>query len=236
MKILNKFRNKLQRKPSLILFSFLILTNLLHSQSLWQDSNPYTTGQQGVRVGSILRVQLKDGIKADYTFESGKDETVTIKSAPDKKIVPEIMGYNYDRSIAAKSNGKEKSNSKILGTMAVQITEINEEGILIVSGVREVSYEKGKSSLKLTGKVSPTDIRGSTIPSDLVADLKLEYKAGPIAKEITDPDVQMKPALAPNGKPILGPDGQPLQKAELSENEKQKIILKNIRKLLGESE
>jgi flagellar L-ring protein FlgH len=220
-----------------IILSFFIIFNTNGmAQSLWLDSNPYTTGQQGMKVGAVLRVQLKEGIKADYTFESGKDETVSIKSAPDKKIVPEIMGYNFDRSIAAKSNGKEKSNSKILGSMAVQVIEISETGILTVSGTREASFEKGKSLLKLSGKVSPTDVRGNTIPSDLVADLKLEYKAGPIAKDLNDPDVQMKPAMAPNGKPVIGPDGQPLQKAELSENEKQKIILKNIRKLLGESE
>ncbi len=217
-------------------FYLIISSNLIYSQSLWLDSNPYTTGQQGLRVGAVLRVILKDGLKAEYTFESGKDETVTIKSAPDKKIIPEIMGYNFDRSIASKSNAKEKSNSKILGSMAVQVVDISEDGILTIAGVREVSYEKGKSSLKLTGKVSPTDIRGSSIPSDLVADLRLEYKAGPIAKELTDPDIKMKPALAPNGKQILGPNGEPLEKAELSENEKQKIILKNIRKLLGESE
>lgn len=216
--------------------TYFLSFGFLFSQSLWIDSNPYSIGQEGMKVGSVIRVVLKEGIKAEYTYEAAKDEGLTIKSAPDKKLVPEIMGYNTDRSIAAKNHGKEKSNSKILGAMAVQVIEITPEGMLIVSGTRETTYEKGKSSLKLTGKVSPSDIRGNSILSDYVADLKLEYKAAPIAKELTDPNVQLKPALAPNGKPIIGPDGEPLQKAELSENEKQKIILKNIRKMLGESE
>lgn len=219
-----------------ILLTCIFNLTYLYSQSLWLDSNPYTTGQEGMKVGSVIRVILKEGIKAEYTYEAGKDETLTIKSAPDKKLVPEIMGYNTDRSIAAKNNGKEKSNSKILGAMAVQVVEITPEGMLVVAGSREATYEKGKSSLKLTGRISPSDIRGNSISSEFIADLKLEYKAAPISKELSDPNVQLKPALAPNGKPIIGPDGEPLQKAELSENEKQKIILKNIRKMLGESE
>ncbi len=189
-----------------------------------------------MKVGSVIRVILKEGMKAEYTYEAAKDETLTIKSAPDKKLVPEIMGYNTDRSIASKNNGKEKSNSKILGAIAVQVIEISPEGMLVVEGIRETIYEKGKSSLKLSGKISPSDIRANSITSDYIANLKLEYKAAPIHKELTDPNVQLKPALAPNGKPIIGQDGEPLQKADLSENEKQKIILKNIRKMLGESE
>lgn len=210
----------------------------LQGQSLWVETNPYSTGQQGLKEGAVLRVLLKEGIKADYQYESGKDDSITIKSAPDKKIVPELMGYNYDRSIAAKKNGKEKSNAKIIGSMAVQVVDIDPDtGILTIEGVRETSFEKGQSSLKLTGQVSPNDIKGgNTIPSDLVANLKLEYKSGPIEKDMNDPDIQLKPALDPKGQAIIGPDGQPLQKAELSENEKQRIILRNIRRLLGESQ
>ncbi|MCB1176330.1 MAG: flagellar basal body L-ring protein FlgH [Leptospiraceae bacterium] len=216
----------------------LFFINVLYSQSLWVETNPYSTGTQGLKQGAVLRILLKDGIKADYRYESGKDDTITIKSAPDKKIVPELMGYNYDRSIAAKVNGKEKSNFKIIGAMAVTVKSIDpNSGVLTVEGIREATFDKGKSSLKLSGKVSQEDIKGgNTIPSDLVADLKLEYSSSPVEKKLNDPNIQMKPALDPKGNQIIGPDGQPVQKAELSENEKQKIILNNIKKLLGESQ
>lgn len=229
-----------------LLFSFTILKLIifisainLYSQgnSLWVDSNPYSTGQSGLQVGAIVRVILKDGIKADYTYESGKEDTMSLKSAPDKKIVPELMGFNADRSITGKKIGKEKSNNKIIGAMSAQVTGQDESGNLIINGFRESTFDTGKSSLKITGKVSPGDIRdGNSVESDRVADLKLEYIASPIEKNLKDPDIQMKPALDPKGKPIIGPDGQPVQKAELSETEKQKIILKNIKRLLGESE
>ena len=218
---------------------FLLLNSGIFSQgnSMWVDSNPYSTGQQGLQVGAIVRVILKDGIKAEYTYEAGKDETITIKSAPDKKSIPEIMGYNMDRTIAGKKNGKEKSNSKIIGSMAAQVTGQDPSGNLLISGFREATYDTGKSSLKLSGKLSSGDIRdGNAIDSDKIAELKLEYVASPIEKNLKDPDIQLQPALDPKGKPIIGPDGQPIQKAEISETNRQKIILKNIKRLLGESE
>jgi flagellar L-ring protein precursor FlgH len=221
----------------IIFFCISSLNLFSQSNSLWVDSNPYSTGTQGLQVGAIVRVLLKDGIKAEYVYESGKDDTITIKSSPDKKSIPEIMGYNMDRTIAGKKNGKEKSNSKIVGSMAAQVIGLDPAGNLIITGSREATYDTGKSSLKLTGKVAGGDIKdGNAIESDKVAELKLEYIASPIEKNLKDPDLQLKPALDPKGKPIIGPDGQPVLKSEITETERQKIILKNIKRLLGESE
>lgn len=224
-------------KQFIFLFLIVIFTLGAEQNSLWVDSNPYSTGQSGLQVGAIVRIVLRDGIKADYMYESGKEESMTLKSAPDKKIVPELMGFNADRSITGKKIGKEKSNNKIVGSMSAQVTGQDESGNLLVSGFRESIFDTGKSSLKISGKVSPGDIRdGNSVDSDRIAELKLEYVASPIEKNLKDPDIQLKPALDPKGRPIIGSDGQPVQKAELSETEKQKIILKNIKRLLGESE
>ena len=221
----------------ILFFAFFSFGIYSQSNSLWVDSNPYSTGQQGLQVGAIVRVVLRDGIKAEYNYEAGKDETITIKSAPDKKSIPEIMGYNMDRNITGKKNGKEKSQSKIIGSMAALVTGLDTSGNLIIKGQREATYDTGKSSLKISGIVSPGDIKdGNAVESDRVAELKLEYIASPIEKNLKDPDIQLKPALDPKGKPMIGPDGQPVLKAELSETERQKIILKNIKRLLGESE
>jgi flagellar L-ring protein FlgH len=234
-----QIRCMLKTHKIIFLFAlFYLLPNLgLISQSLWVDTNPYSTGQAGMKKGMILKVLLKDGIKAEYKYESGKDETVSIKFSPDKKSIPENMGYNFDKSITGVKNGKEKSTSKIIGSMAATVMDIDENGNLIINGTKETKFDKGKSSLKISGRVSPQDLKeGNSILSDLVADLVLEYNASPIDKTLTDPDIQMKPALDYKGKPIIGPDGKQVEKAELSESERQKIILKNIKKLLGESE
>lgn len=209
-------------------------------KSLWTDGSPYSSasGAKTFRTGMIIRVVIRDGIKGDYTFESAKDETVVIRSAPDKKIVPELMGYTSDRTIARKGNGKEKSNAKVLGTIAVTVVDKDDNGNLLLEGKREANFEKGRSSLSVSGKINPEDLRdGNTVYSDYVADLVIIYDASPVKTELKDPDLKMKPAKLPNGQPQINRDnGTPMEKAEMNETEKQKIILKNIKRLLGESE
>jgi flagellar L-ring protein precursor FlgH len=222
---------------SMLLFS---VTNVF-AQSLWIDNNPYSTGQKGQRgaqKGAIIRVILRDTVKGEYLFESGKDETITIKYAPDKKIIAEQMGYNYDRSIARKSNGKERSGGKVVGVMAAEVvSDPDSAGNLTIKGIKETTFDKGRNSLEISGKFSPLDLKdGNTITSDLIADFKLIYNAGPVPLNLDDPEVEMKPAKMPDGTQQVNPDGTPMEKAELNETEKQKVIMKNIKRLLGESE
>ena len=210
-------------------FSLLYFSFSLFSQSLWIDTDPYSSGQK-IKVGSVIKVVLKDGLKSEYEFEGKKDESHTIKSIPDKKIVSDLTPFNSDRSLAKKKNGKSKSSGKILGSLSVLVTEIDPNtGNLIIAGTKETYIDKEKNVLRLTGIASPKDLKeDKIISSDLIANLKMECQ-GSISEEIlTSPDVRLKETK--------NPDGSVSVKAELSENEKQEIILKNLKKMLGESE
>ncbi|MCK6380189.1 MAG: flagellar basal body L-ring protein FlgH [Leptospiraceae bacterium] len=210
-------------------FSLLYFSFSLFSQSLWIDTDPYSSGQK-IKVGSVIKVVLKDGLKSEYEFEGKKDESHTIKSIPDKKIVSDLTPFNSDRSLAKKKNGKSKSSGKILGSLSVLVTEIDPNtGNLIIAGTKETYIDKEKNVLRLTGIASPKDLKeDKIISSDLIANLKMEFQ-GSISEEIlTSPDVRLKETK--------NPDGSVSVKAELSENEKQEIILKNLKKMLGESE
>ncbi len=211
------------------LIGFVIFQSNLFSQSLWVDSDPYSSGQK-VKFGSIVKVIVKDGLKSEYEFEGKKDETHTIKSVPDKKIIQDLTPFNSDRSVAKKKNGKSKSSGKILGTISVLVTEVDPAtGNLILAGTREIYIDKEKNVLRLTGVASPKDLRDDkVISSDSIANLKMEFQ-GSISEEILkSPDVRLKETK--------NPDGTVTVKAELSENEKQEIILKNLKRMLGESE
>jgi flagellar L-ring protein FlgH len=203
---------------------------VVNAQSLWVDRNPYTNGQD-IRLGSIIRVVIKDGLKGDYVYEAGKDDSFVIRSHPDKKIVDEMRGFTADRSFAHRQNGKSKSTAKIIGAMSVLVTEVDPvTGLLTLSGTREVGFDNAKNSLKLSGKVSPLDVKDDkTVMSDMVANLKIEYQTAPTKENLTDPDIKLKTKKNANGT-------ETIQKAELSNDEKQAIILKNMKRLLGESQ
>ncbi len=212
----------------IVLFSVVIFES--HAQSLWVDRNPYANGQD-IRKGSIIRVMIKDGMKGDYVYEGGKDDSFVIRSHPDKKIVDEMRGFTADRSVAHRQNGKSKSTAKIIGSMSVLVTAVDpDSGLLTLAGTRDVGFDNAKNSLKLSGQISPLDVRDDkTIMSDMVANLKIEYATAPTKESLTDPDIKLKPVKNANGT-------ETMQKAQLSNDEKQAIILKNMKRLLGESQ
>ena len=209
------------------LCSFLVTLN---AQSLWVDRNPYANGQD-IRLGSVIRVLIKDGLKGDYVYEGAKDDSFVIRSHPDKKIVDELRGFTADRSFAHRQNGKSKSTAKILGSMSVLVTGVDPTtGLLTLAGTREVGFDNAKNSLKLSGIISPLDVRDDkTVTSDMVANLKIEYQTAPNKENLTDPDIKLKTKKNANGT-------ETIQKAELSNDEKQAIILKQMKRLLGESQ
>ena len=106
----------------IVLLSVVIFES--HAQSLWVDRNPYANGQD-IRLGSIIRVMIKDGMKGDYVYEGAKDDSFVIRSHPDKKIVDEMRGFTADRSVAHRQNGKSKSTAKIIGSMSVLVTAVD---------------------------------------------------------------------------------------------------------------
>ena len=212
---------------SLIVYIYFIS---LESQSLWVDRNPYANGQD-IRLGSIIRVMIKDGMKGDYVYEGAKDDSFVIRSHPDKKIVDEMRGFTADRSVAHRQNGKSKSTAKIIGSMSVLVTSVDPTtGLLTLAGTRDVGFDNAKNSLKLSGQISPLDVRDDkTVMSDMVANLKIEYSTAPTKENLSDPDIKLKTKKNANGT-------ETIQKAELSNDEKQAIILKNMKRLLGESQ
>lgn len=210
-----------------IFFSYFLS---LASQSLWQDRNLYSVGQD-IRVGSSIQVVIKDGFRGEYTYDGGKEDSFVIRSNPDKKFVNENPNFRSDRNITNRQTAKSRTVGRILGNMSVLITAIDQTtGMLSLNGIREMGFDSGKTSLKLSGKVSLKDLKEDrTVSSERVADLKIEYNAAPTKEELKDPDVQLKKRKNANGTAEI-------EKAELSESEKQKIILKNLKRLLGESQ
>jgi flagellar L-ring protein FlgH len=214
---------------STVFFLLFTFRFSVFSQSLWEDKDPYSTGQN-LKVGSIIKVELTEDFHTTYFYESNKDDTHTIKSAPDKKLIPEMMSFHSDRSIAQKSNGLLKAKNKVVGYMSVQVTDKEEEsGNFLINGTRIAILDEQLYEVKLSGLVSPMDLQGDkTLSSSSIANLKLEVKSRPNQKTLNDPNLQLKPYKERNNRDI--------NKAEISDEEKQKILLKNLKRMLGESE
>jgi flagellar L-ring protein precursor FlgH len=200
----------------------------LQAESLWRDKDPYSYPRV-VSPGTVVKVVLKSTLKVEYDSEYKATFDHDIKTVPDKKLVSDLPTFTTNSTFMRSKVGKSKTNGKILGTMAVLVTGIDPgSGNLELEGSKTYSYGEEKINLRLSGTISPGDLdKNRNISSDNVANLRVEFQGTLSPKELTDPNIQMKT--------ITNPDGTVTRRAELSETEKQELILKNIKRVLGES-
>lgn len=209
--------------------SSLTMTSTLHAESLWKDKDPYSYPKT-IQPGTVVKVVLKNGLRVEYESEYKATFDNDIKTVPDKKLVPDLPNYTANSTYMRSKVGKSKSQGKVVGVMAVLVTGIDPgTGNLELEGSRVFNLSEERINLRLSGTISPEDLdKNRFIASDLIANLRVEYQGTLNPKELNDPNIQMKR--------ITNPDGSVTEKAELSDKEKQEIILKNIKRLLGESE
>ncbi|MCG6193808.1 flagellar basal body L-ring protein FlgH [Leptospira sp. FAT2] len=196
--------------------------------SLWTDKNPYSV-RQNIKVGSPLYVRITNGLQAEFELESNADETITLKSMPDKKIIPDMPSYNNDRTITRKNKGKIKSLGKVKGNLTALVTAIDPNtGLLTIQGQKVNVINGEENSLALSGTVSPEFVeKDSSINADKIANLQVNFN-GRINRQQVNPPIALKS--------VTNPDGSVTVKAELSEEEKQRLILNQLNRLLGESQ
>jgi flagellar L-ring protein precursor FlgH len=178
----------------------------------------------------VIQVILKDGIKAEWESEVKTDSKIDIKSVPDKGYVPNLKDYTMNSSSARGGKGKNVTKGKVIGSLSAVITNIDPvSGNLSLEGTRESYFDSERAVLRISGLVYPEDINASrTVSSDRIANLRLEFQGSVQQKELTNPEINMTKKV--------NPDGSVSNEVEISEEAKQAIILKYIKKMLGESQ
>lgn len=212
-------------------FSHFLVSQESSNPSLWEDKNPYS-GSQNFRNGDIISVIFKDPLKAEYEAKYKADSDHKIMSNPDKKIIEEMKGYESDQSIARNVFTKSKTSGKILGSIAVRIVSQDPNSdSLEIEGRRETRFDNDRQVLNIKGFVSRKDIEsgrfGKLIDYNRIANLEINYSAHPTPRNLQNPDIGLKESNAE--------DGTVSYSSELSDTEKQELLLKYMKRLLGES-
>jgi flagellar L-ring protein FlgH len=208
--------------------SHFLVSQDLSNGSLWKDKNPYSASVE-INNGDIIQIVFTEGIKTDYKVEYKSDSNYKIMSNPDKKMIPELNGFEADQSIARNNYGKSKTQGRVIGKMAARIVGLDTNGDnLEIEGRRETRFDNDRQIITVKGTIARKDL-GSTrsVDSSRVANLEINYIANPTPRNLQNPDVGIKQEQ--------NPDGTTTFKAELSEVEKQELILKYMKRMLGES-
>lgn len=199
----------------------------LAGQDLWQDHNPYSA-QQKLREGTILKLEVDEPVQIRYEYENLTDEDVVIKIVPDQGIT-ELPPADSTKSITTKKNADLESNSRLKFRMAVTVQAAVENDTVVFSGSKLVAQEDGRTRqlIRISGRVHVDDIKtGRRIHSNDIADLQVLVNGGPIPQN-KDLPLKTVPGLEP------GDPAEP--SAELSDREREQLLLEYLNRILGES-
>ncbi|MBC3860683.1 flagellar basal body L-ring protein FlgH [Undibacterium jejuense] len=134
-------------------------------------------------VGDVLTIALSEKTSAGKTSASSGSKTGAISYA-----TPTIFGL--PGTTAAQGGlkvttgnkfgeaGAENSSNNFSGTITVTVIDVLANGNLLVSGEKQLAFDKGAEFVRFSGIVNPQTIAaGNSVPSTQVADARLEYRS-----------------------------------------------------------
>lgn len=132
-------------------------------------------------VGDILTMNIVEKTTATKATSDSDSKTGSIALATPKLFgtpLSTLTDLGVNTSSANKSDNKAavSSANTFSGTMAVTVIEVLANGNLMVSGEKQVAFDKNAEFIRFSGVVNPDAIVSNTISSTQVADARVEYR------------------------------------------------------------
>jgi flagellar L-ring protein precursor FlgH len=204
-------------KKALIAYLILVVFGcILNAKSIWKDRNPYSS-QDDLAVGSVVVVNINDVTDMRFTLSMSNKSTSAVSVNPDMTITGFLPKIASDRKINHDDSTQFAGKGKFSFSVAARVR--NRVGTMLnVAGSRTYAVNGVATVVTVTGLVDPVLLKGRSIDSNNVADFNLTITG--VKQGIT---VQ---------RPALKKDET--ASANLTEAEKQKIIIDYLQKMLGE--
>lgn len=133
-------------------------------------------------VGDILTMTISEKTSAAKAAGNSASKSGSVEAG-----VTALFGAPASllgRTSAAGSNssdfsekGATSSSNNFTGTIGVTVIDVLANGNLVVSGEKQVAFDKGTEFIRVSGIVNPDQIRpGNNILSSQVADARIEYR------------------------------------------------------------
>lgn len=99
----------------------------------------------------------------------------TVSGVPFKTFQGMNIEASSDQSFEGKGNAS--SDNAFRGNLAVTVTEVLENGNLLVSGEKQVTINQGTEYIRFSGVINPVYVQANnTVSSTRVADARVEYR------------------------------------------------------------
>lgn len=134
-------------------------------------------------VGDILTISISENTSATKAAgASGSKSGNASFSAPTILGIPSTTTAKASISTSSSTKfdekGAETASNSFTGTLAVTVVEVLSNGNLLVSGEKQIAFNKGSEFVRFSGVVNPQTIAaGNVVSSTQVADARFEYRS-----------------------------------------------------------
>ena len=204
-------------KKALIAYLILVVFGcILNAKSIWKDRNPYSS-QDDLDVGSVVVVNINDVSDMRFTLSMSNKSTSAVSVNPDMTITGFLPKVASDRRVNNEDSTQFAGKGKFTFSVATRVR--NRAGTMLnVAGSRTYSVNGVASVVTVTGLVDPALLKGRSVDSNTMADFNLTITG-------------VKQGVAIKRPPLKKGE---TASATLTEEEKQKIIIDYLEKMLGE--
>ena len=197
----------------------LFISLPISSKSLWRDKNIYSSAGN-LRVGDILVVNIDDISKLRFNIALSNQNAFNITSIPDANISGFLPRVSSNKKINRSDNTSVSGTGNLRIFIASRIIRMLEDGKYEIAGSREYSFKGTSNRFRISGIIDPALVNGRSIKSRDIANFRLEIEGYTVGAgiKIERPELE---------------EGKSASTA-LTEDEKQKIIVDYLERMLNE--
>ncbi|CAG0988454.1 hypothetical protein MTYP_02149 [Methylophilaceae bacterium] len=133
-------------------------------------------------VGDTLTIQITENTSAGKQGTGSSSKTGSVSASVDPTTGLPInlrrgISIGADSSLSNEEKAASSASNSFTGTISVTVVEVLENGNLVVSGEKQIAFDRGSEFVRFSGVVNPDNIAlGNNVPSTKVADARIEYR------------------------------------------------------------
>lgn len=133
-------------------------------------------------VGDILTISISERTSAGKSAQASASKSGSAESGVTKLFgVPAAtigkIGVGAATDNTFEEKGAQASSNSFSGTLTVTVIDVLPNGNLVVSGEKQIAFDKGIEYVRFSGTVNPQTVgAGNVVPSAQVADARFEYR------------------------------------------------------------
>lgn len=205
------------KKTGLLLILFMTAGISLNSSTIWVDKDIYIA-DRNLKVGDVIVVNVKDFSKLKFDMALVNNSSSNVESNPDVTITGFLPKVSANKNTKSNESTNFTGSSRIELAIASRVVELQNNGNSVISGTRIYTFNGVTNTLSVAGVVDPKHVSGGVIDSGYVADFRIQITGRKEGLSIR--------------KAQIGADGT--SSSELTETEKQQIIIDYLEKIIRE--